>query len=672
MMKKKLFVGIATILCITLLFANVVFADDTATGTYSGTGYTLEYTVDADGNATITSCSVSDAAPVAIKIPSEITEGENKYTVTAIGAEAFAEKRNNVDTGLKNKISSVDFPNTLTSIGAKAFSRLGDNFKSFSTGGVEGRLPNIDKLADSVFGSNPYLAVNLVIPSSVKKIENGAFYNNNSLKSITIENGVEEIGTFAFREVVNVSELVLPQSLTKFDLTAFARMKGLKNLKVNADELAVTFASAENNIQTWKPARTDVNDSGGGIGGSADLNYTKFNFASLDALKYFANVCCTNANGFNTEEQKSYFIPNNFIYTGTADFTADGYKCSGINLVYKGTETVDEVTSAKFAIATTVKGFDDGVEKSEINFSKGFTDGTNTYAVSAIADSAFAGKTGITSVNFGGDLVSIGASAFKGCTGIKEVILNSGFTTIGASAFQNCTNVGKVHIPATLTSWGGNSFGGCANLYDLTFEPGLKVVGNDFWGCRKIENLVFPASVEKFPYSMLGQSFMKNVYIMGDTLPKSADGSNIGFSNVSDKLYFFVTNQTVKDAVESKWGTEAKFGGCTILSADDDAILKYTSSYRAVDVKKAIIIAKKEVNGTLFAVQYDDDTNAVSVSQTAEVSLVAGQNVMIPIDTAKFSKNKPVYMYLFENGSLKPLTASRLELEAGALTVWNG
>ena len=664
MMKKKLFVGIATILCITLLFANVVFADDTATGTYSGTGYTLGYTVDADGNATITSCAVSDAAPVAITIPSEITEGENKYTVTAVGDAAFS--------GASGKVSSVDFPTTLTSIGSKAFSRLGSNFTSFSTAGVAGRLPNIDKLPNDAFSANNCLAVDLVIPSSVKRIEWGAFWSCWAIKSITIENGVEYIGPDAFYEAYNVKEVTLPESVTKFDMSAFGRMKALKSLTVNADELTVTFSSATNNIQTWKPARTNLTDGGAGIGGSADLNYTKFNFASLDALKYFANVCCTNANGFNTEEQKSYFIPNNFIYTGTTDFTADGYKCSGINLVYKGTETVDEVTSAKFAIATTVKGFDDGVEKSEIDFSKGFTDGTNTYAVSAIADSAFAGKTGITSVNFGGDLVSIGASAFKGCTGIKEVILNSGFTTIGASAFQNCTNVGKVHIPATLTSWGGNSFGGCANLYDLTFEPGLKVVGNDFWGCRKIENLVFPASVEKFPYSMLGQSFMKNVYIMGDTLPKSADGSNIGFSNVSDKLYFFVTNQTVKDAVESKWGTEAKFGGCTILSADDDAILKYTSSYRAVDVKKAIIIAKKEVNGTLFAVQYDDDTNAVSVSQTAEVSLVAGQNVMIPIDTARFNKNKPVYMYLFENESLKPLTASRLELEAGALTVWNG
>ena len=38
----------------------------------------------------------------------------------------------------------------------------------------------------------------MTIPGSVDIIENYAFYSNSKLKTITIQNGVREIGTYAF------------------------------------------------------------------------------------------------------------------------------------------------------------------------------------------------------------------------------------------------------------------------------------------------------------------------------------------------------------------------------------------------------------------------------------------------------------------------------------------
>ena len=69
--------------------------------------------------------------------------------------------------------------------------------------------------------------------------------------------------------------------------------------------------------------------------------------------------------------------------------------------------------------------------------------------------------------------------AFSGCTGLTSVTIPDGATSIGSYAFSGCTGLTSVSIPDSVTSVGQDAFPGCnASLYDATI-PGVTIV--DGW-----------------------------------------------------------------------------------------------------------------------------------------------------------------------------------------------
>ena len=71
------------------------------------------------------------------------------------------------------------------------------------------------------------LVEDLVIPKEVEKIGDYAFVNG-KFKSITIENGVVNLGKYAFYNCNQVKEIVIPDSVKNIDSFCF---KGCENLK---------------------------------------------------------------------------------------------------------------------------------------------------------------------------------------------------------------------------------------------------------------------------------------------------------------------------------------------------------------------------------------------------------------------------------------------------------
>ena len=80
----------------------------------------------------------------------------------------------------------------------------------------------------------------------------------------------------------------------------------------------------------------------------------------------------------------------------------------------------------------------------------------------AVAD-AFFGK-GITSVDLGEDLITIGNNAFYGCRSLKSIEIPASCTKVGDMAFAGCTSLKTVEYKGGLTSIGFCSFANCSNL----------------------------------------------------------------------------------------------------------------------------------------------------------------------------------------------------------------
>lgn len=76
-------------------------------------------------------------------------------------------------------------------------------------------------------------AINLtevVLPSTLERISEAAFYGCSSLKEITIPNGISEIGYYAFQNCTSLESIIIPDSVTRIGESAFKACSALKNI----------------------------------------------------------------------------------------------------------------------------------------------------------------------------------------------------------------------------------------------------------------------------------------------------------------------------------------------------------------------------------------------------------------------------------------------------------
>ena len=86
------------------------------------------------------------------------------------------------------------------------------------------------------------------------------------------------------------------------------------------------------------------------------------------------------------------------------------------------------------------------------------------------------------------EMSNIGSHALEGCTNLETVKFNSVVTKIGDYAFAGCTSLKSIVIPDTVTAIGDGAFYGCKGLNELTMPVSAKMYNsaNVFYGCTGI------------------------------------------------------------------------------------------------------------------------------------------------------------------------------------------
>ena len=92
-----------------------------------------------------------------------------------------------------------------------------------------------------------------------------------------------------------------------------------------------------------------------------------------------------------------------------------------------------------------------------------------------IADDAFSGCSGLTSVAIPNSVTFIGHAAFAVCSGLTSVAIPNGMTSIGTQAFMGCRRLTSVTIPNSVTDIGIRSFEYCSSLESIVVESGNPV-----------------------------------------------------------------------------------------------------------------------------------------------------------------------------------------------------
>lgn len=141
-----------------------------------------------------------------------LEKAEMNEGLEVIGREAFAESY---------KLKDSIIPSTVKELGYKAFEPSATRVQDSGEKTSEGL-----NIYDGVLLSGKDASGDIVIPSTVTKIADNAFYNNQNITSVKIPSSVKEIGTAAFAGT-NIKEVVIPGSIKRIPSNAFEQCKKL-------------------------------------------------------------------------------------------------------------------------------------------------------------------------------------------------------------------------------------------------------------------------------------------------------------------------------------------------------------------------------------------------------------------------------------------------------------
>ena len=91
--------------------------------------------------------------------------------------------------------------------------------------------------------------------------------------------------------------------------------------------------------------------------------------------------------------------------------------------------------------------------------------------VTSIGQYAFYGCRSLTSIDIPNSVTTIGNGAFSYCTGLTGCTIGSGVTSIGNMAFFYCTSLISIDIPSGVTTIGERAFNDCSNLVSVVCNP---------------------------------------------------------------------------------------------------------------------------------------------------------------------------------------------------------
>ena len=294
---------------------------------------------------------------------------------------------------------------------------------------------------------NSQEVTDLIIPSSVTTIKFAAFYGCKGLTSVTIPSNVESINKSAFCSCSNLTSAVIGNGVTSIGDYAFYECSGLTSLTIPSSVTAIGDKAFYQNNYSVISALTSVK-----VAVANRSAFVSNNVGNLVKTAIGKPVVLIDESG---NEIKDYTIPDVITAIGDNAF----YNCSGLTSVVIP-NSVTSIGDYAFSNCSGVTGI-------SVDAANPVYDSRN--GCNAIIETA-SGRliTGCMNTVIPEGVTAIADYAFYGCTLLPSIDIPEGVTSIGNRAFYNCNWLASVTIPSSVTSIGDYAFSGCAHLTAVT------------------------------------------------------------------------------------------------------------------------------------------------------------------------------------------------------------
>lgn len=432
-------------------------------------------------------------------------------------------------------------------------------------------------IGDSAFASNISL-ISLAIPASVNNLgetpfwdcpaltslkvdaNNGAFCSLNGLlysrdrtqvvacpsglTTVTMPEGITNIGPGAFRKCSKLTAITIPASVTTISDYAFEDCYGLTNATIQGrvtrigdyafsgtrfESLILPDSLTSIGVEAFSGCSLttlDIPDSVTTIGNQA------FYGSVISSITLPANIDSIGEGVFEScEDLTGITIPDSVTSIGDCAFRESGLTSITIpdgvtSIGYRAFISCSDLTSVNLPDSVTTIG-----EEAFCNCWQVTSIHLPTH-LTAIQRSTFSGCNGLTSIDIPASVSTIGDYAFNECYAVTSLNISEGVTTIGDCAFSNLQNLTSVTIPSSVTSIGTESFLYCIRLTKVTMGYGLtNLPYGVFYHCPELSSINLPASLISIGESAI-RDIKPNVIIAIPASVTSINSRNYGFGSV--------------------------------------------------------------------------------------------------------------------------------------------
>ena len=346
----------------------------------------------------------------------------------------------------------------------------------------------------------------LVIPEGVKKIERRAFYWCSSIENVVFPDGLEEIGEGAFYNCKSLTKVVIPPSVKKIGDRAFSgdsigKYNSIKDVTIsNGVEIIGEGAfSSCHLLESLTIPGSVQNISYGAFSGCLELKTLeiekgvgKIEEKAFEDCKTLSEISYTGTvaewNKIEKGRKWNCEVPAQFVKCSDGEVSivpkievikTDTYTLGIYNNGIERCKCTDETDELVIPDGITI------IEHGAFCDCTGIKSIVFPSSLTKIEQYAFAHCTALKSIELPSSLTIIDLEAFIHCTALESIVIPEGVKIINAAAFEDCTALKSVVFPASLTGITNKVFNHCSSLCDITFKGTMeqwKAVSKYFWG----------------------------------------------------------------------------------------------------------------------------------------------------------------------------------------------